>query len=232
MTLSAISSRRSPSGASPAAAFAGPRDDLLRLVPDDYTFCVVVQNLRDLAKSDERIRRFSRRLTKSPLSQGVPGFAGGEEVPGDGRRASSRNWASRRSSSGTTSSATPRCSSIARAPRARRTRRTGCSWSTPATRSSGPARRSHQRIADQGRRDEGRRIGRRRRERYFRRVKAVETEKADYLRHSRPSTGLLRPTRSSLKTMLAGARPPRQGRAADRPANEAARRRRASRSSA
>jgi hypothetical protein len=35
----------------PAAAFAGPRDDLLRLVPDDYTFCVVVQNLRGQGKS-------------------------------------------------------------------------------------------------------------------------------------------------------------------------------------
>src|SRR5262245_32217954 len=35
----------------PATAFAGPRDDLLRLVPDDYTFCVVVQNLRGQGKS-------------------------------------------------------------------------------------------------------------------------------------------------------------------------------------
>ena len=35
----------------PAAAFAGPRDDLLRLVPDDYTFCVIVQNLRGQDKS-------------------------------------------------------------------------------------------------------------------------------------------------------------------------------------
>ena len=54
MNLSAIPVSRLRLGV-PAAAFAGPRDDLLRLVPDDYTFCVVVQNLRDLAKSDERI---------------------------------------------------------------------------------------------------------------------------------------------------------------------------------
>jgi len=50
----------------PAAAFAGPRDDLLRLVPDDYTFCFVAHNLRDLAKSGDE-PTFLKALEKSPL---------------------------------------------------------------------------------------------------------------------------------------------------------------------
>ena len=33
-------------------AIASPRDDLLRLVPDDMSFCAVVQNLRDRAKQN------------------------------------------------------------------------------------------------------------------------------------------------------------------------------------
>jgi len=50
----------------PAAAFAAPRDDLLRLVPDDYTFCVVVQNLRGLAKSDGD-PAFLKGVAESPM---------------------------------------------------------------------------------------------------------------------------------------------------------------------
>jgi hypothetical protein len=38
--------------AAPSVAPAGSRDDLLRLVPDDYTFCVVVQNLREHSTGD------------------------------------------------------------------------------------------------------------------------------------------------------------------------------------
>jgi len=50
----------------PAVAVAGPRDDLLRLVPDDYTFCVVVQNLRDQAKA-EGDSSFLKGLAESPF---------------------------------------------------------------------------------------------------------------------------------------------------------------------
>ena len=50
----------------PAAAFAGPRDDLLRLVPDDYTFCVVVQNLRGQGKSGGD-GSWLKGFTESPL---------------------------------------------------------------------------------------------------------------------------------------------------------------------
>ena len=53
-------------GCLPAAAPAAPRDDLLRLVPDDFTFCLVVQNLRDHAQSNEH-SRFLMALAKSPL---------------------------------------------------------------------------------------------------------------------------------------------------------------------
>ena len=53
-------------GLVPATALAAPRDELLRLVPDDYTFCVVVQNLRDLAKSDGD-SGFLKSLDKSPV---------------------------------------------------------------------------------------------------------------------------------------------------------------------
>jgi hypothetical protein len=50
----------------PAVVTAGPRDDLLRLVPDDYTFCVVVQNLRDQAKADGE-SSFLKGLADSPF---------------------------------------------------------------------------------------------------------------------------------------------------------------------
>ncbi|HKB03497.1 MAG TPA: hypothetical protein VKD90_14840 [Gemmataceae bacterium] len=53
----------------PAAAFAGPRDDLLRLVPDDYTFCLVVQNIREHAKADGQ-SSFLKGLAESPLVKG------------------------------------------------------------------------------------------------------------------------------------------------------------------
>jgi hypothetical protein len=54
----------------PAAAFAGPRDDLLRLVPDDYTFCLVLQNFRAEAKSDGD-GSFLKGLGNSPLIKGL-----------------------------------------------------------------------------------------------------------------------------------------------------------------
>src|SRR5438445_509870 len=46
-------------------ASASPRNDLLRVVPSDYTFCVVVQNLRDQGKSGTG--SFLQRLAESPL---------------------------------------------------------------------------------------------------------------------------------------------------------------------
>ena len=49
----------------PVSAVAAPRDDLLRVVPDDYTFCVVVQNLRDQAKAGDS--SFLPALAKSPI---------------------------------------------------------------------------------------------------------------------------------------------------------------------
>src|SRR5262245_39338691 len=49
----------------PAVAFAAPSDDLLRVVPSDYTFCVVAQNLRDQGKPGGE--PFLKRLTESPL---------------------------------------------------------------------------------------------------------------------------------------------------------------------
>jgi hypothetical protein len=49
----------------PAAVFAAPRDDLLRVVPNDYTFCVLVQNLRDEGKGQGG--SFLTRLAESPL---------------------------------------------------------------------------------------------------------------------------------------------------------------------
>jgi hypothetical protein len=49
----------------PIAAIASPRDELLRAVPDDYTFCVVVQNLRDEGKNGGN--SFLQRLAESPL---------------------------------------------------------------------------------------------------------------------------------------------------------------------
>jgi hypothetical protein len=52
----------------PPAAFAGPRDDLLRLVPDDYAFCVVVQELREHGKSDGT---FLKGITDHPLFRGI-----------------------------------------------------------------------------------------------------------------------------------------------------------------
>ncbi|HEX3147910.1 MAG TPA: hypothetical protein VHR66_07485 [Gemmataceae bacterium] len=54
----------------PPAAFAGPRDDLLRLVPNDYTFCVVVQNLREHLKSDGN-SVFLKGITDHPLFKGL-----------------------------------------------------------------------------------------------------------------------------------------------------------------
>src|SRR4051812_32083648 len=54
----------------PTAAVASPRDDLLRLVPDDYTFCVVVQNLREHGKSDGD-SSFLKGLAESPVLKGL-----------------------------------------------------------------------------------------------------------------------------------------------------------------
>jgi hypothetical protein len=48
------------------AAIAGPPDDLLRLVPEDYTFCVVVQNLRNHARPDGD-SSFLKGISDSPL---------------------------------------------------------------------------------------------------------------------------------------------------------------------
>jgi hypothetical protein len=53
----------------PVSVFAGPRDDLLRLVPDDYTFCLVVQNIREHAKADGQ-SSFLKGLAESPLVKG------------------------------------------------------------------------------------------------------------------------------------------------------------------
>lgn len=55
----------------PVAASAGPRDDLLRLVPDDYTFCVIVQDLRGHAKSDGHSTSFLKGVADSPLLKGL-----------------------------------------------------------------------------------------------------------------------------------------------------------------
>jgi hypothetical protein len=49
------------------ATIAGPRDDLLQLVPDDYTFCVVVQNLRDQSTGNG----FLKNLSEAPLIKGL-----------------------------------------------------------------------------------------------------------------------------------------------------------------
>jgi hypothetical protein len=54
----------------PPATIAGPRDDLLRLVPDDYTFCVVVQNLREQGKSEGNAS-FLKGIAESPLIKGM-----------------------------------------------------------------------------------------------------------------------------------------------------------------
>src|SRR5215207_8187603 len=54
----------------PSAAAAGPRDDLLRFVPDDYTFCVVVQNLRQEGKGGER-NSFLKNVADSPVIKGL-----------------------------------------------------------------------------------------------------------------------------------------------------------------
>jgi hypothetical protein len=54
----------------PAAAPASPRDDLLRLVPDDYTFCLVAQNLRSESKGDGQ-SSFLKGLNESPIVQGI-----------------------------------------------------------------------------------------------------------------------------------------------------------------
>jgi hypothetical protein len=56
--------------AAPPVAVAGPRDDLLRLVPDDYTFCVVLQNLRELGKSEGN-SSFLKGVAESPLIKGL-----------------------------------------------------------------------------------------------------------------------------------------------------------------
>jgi hypothetical protein len=47
-------------------AAASPRDELLRIVPEDYTFCVVAQNLRDQAKVGGDAS-FLPALAQSPL---------------------------------------------------------------------------------------------------------------------------------------------------------------------
>src|SRR5947209_4391752 len=52
------------------AAVAGPRDDLLQLVPDDYTFCVVVQNLRDQSGGPGG-SSFLKSLSEAPLIKGL-----------------------------------------------------------------------------------------------------------------------------------------------------------------
>src|SRR5262245_38675869 len=56
--------------AAPIAAPASPRDDLLALVPDDYTFCVVVQNLREQAKGDGD-GSFLKGIAEHPLMKGL-----------------------------------------------------------------------------------------------------------------------------------------------------------------
>lgn len=48
-----------------ASAQAAPRDELLRAVPDDYTFCVVVQNLRGDGKNPDTT--FQKFLSSSPF---------------------------------------------------------------------------------------------------------------------------------------------------------------------
>src|SRR5437870_5133857 len=51
---------------------ASPRDELLRLVPDDAGFCVVVQNLRDQLARLER-SPFAARLAASHIGQALRG---------------------------------------------------------------------------------------------------------------------------------------------------------------
>src|SRR6476620_11193089 len=52
----------------PSSRAAAPRDELLRLVPDDAGFCVVVQNLRDqLARLEHS--PFAARFAASPLGR-------------------------------------------------------------------------------------------------------------------------------------------------------------------
>jgi hypothetical protein len=58
--------------AAPPVAPAGPRDDLLRLVPADYTFCVVVQNLREQSKG-EGDNSFLKGIAEHPLMKGLQG---------------------------------------------------------------------------------------------------------------------------------------------------------------
>src|SRR5947209_7883792 len=58
--------------ATPAVAPAGPRDDLLRLIPEDYTFCVVAQNLRDQLKG-EGDNSFLNGIAEHPLFKGLQG---------------------------------------------------------------------------------------------------------------------------------------------------------------
>ena len=50
----------------PAAARAAPRDELLRLVPDDVAFCLVVQDLRGHAR-DLAASPFAEAFRKSPF---------------------------------------------------------------------------------------------------------------------------------------------------------------------
>lgn len=50
----------------PAVAAAGPRDDLLRVVPDDFAFCAVVQNLRGQGEGKSP---FLEGMAASPLFQ-------------------------------------------------------------------------------------------------------------------------------------------------------------------
>ncbi|MBO0700244.1 MAG: hypothetical protein J2P46_17725 [Zavarzinella sp.] len=54
----------------PAVALAGPRDELLRLVPDDYTFCLVLQDLREHAKADGS-SPFLKGLAESSVLRGL-----------------------------------------------------------------------------------------------------------------------------------------------------------------
>jgi hypothetical protein len=63
----------------PAVAFAGPRDELLRLVPDDYTFCLVLQDLREHGKADGK-SPFLKGLAESPLLKGFQNTPEAEKV--------------------------------------------------------------------------------------------------------------------------------------------------------
>src|SRR6516164_8505415 len=50
----------------PAVARAAPRDELLRLVPDDVAFCLVVQDLRGHVEA-LRLSPFAETFRKSPV---------------------------------------------------------------------------------------------------------------------------------------------------------------------